>query len=56
MMNYMQGNAAKLPHEVLVHMVAARYGQDPEVVKDWATDTFMDAVNFLPITGGRGGR
>lgn len=55
-MNYQQGNRAKLPLDALVHMVAARYGQHPDDVAQWPADTFMAAVNYLPLTGGPRGR
>jgi hypothetical protein len=34
-------------------MVAARYGQRPDQVRDWPADDFLDAMNFLGVTGGR---
>lgn len=43
----------KLPFRVMVHMVAALYGQTPEQVRAWPADDFMDALNFQQVTGVR---
>jgi hypothetical protein len=37
----------------MVHMVAARYGQPPELVPFWPADVFSDACSFLGVTGER---
>lgn len=46
-----RGEAARLPHEAQVHVVAARYGQTPAQVRDWPADDFMAALAYLPVTG-----
>lgn len=43
----------KLPYRVLVHIVAAAYGQTPEQVRRWPADDFMDALNFRAVTDGK---
>jgi hypothetical protein len=45
------GGTVRFPHHVLVHLVAARYGQDPRDVDAWPADLFLDAVNLLSVTG-----
>jgi hypothetical protein len=52
MMRYAAGQPTKLPHRVLLHIVAARYGTTPEAVRDWPADDFLDAVAFLGVTDG----
>jgi hypothetical protein len=42
------------PHYVQAHLIAARYGQDPDDVDDWPADKFALAASLLKITGGRG--
>ena len=54
-MRYVNGKPARLPPKVLVHMVAARYGTTPEAVRHWPADDFLDACNFLGVTGGSHG-
>jgi hypothetical protein len=51
MLRYVNGEAARLPFRVQVHMVAARYGTTPERVRAWPADDFMDAMNCLGVTG-----
>lgn len=49
-MRYRAGNPTKLPTRVLVHIIAARYGQTPEQVREWPADDFMDACALLSVT------
>lgn len=44
------GDPASLPPTVLVHMVAARYGQTPEAVRRWPADDFAMALSCMPVT------
>lgn len=46
-----RGERARLPHDVLVHLVAARYGQTPASVREWPADDFTMAVATLQVTG-----
>lgn len=48
---YRNGDPVRFPFAVQVHMVAARYGQDPEAVLDWPADRFREAVQLLDVTG-----
>lgn len=51
MLRYKEGApSVRLPHRVLVHMVAAQYGKTPQEVRDWPADDFMDALNFRMVT------
>jgi hypothetical protein len=43
-----------LPPDLLVHLVAARYGQTPAAVRAWPADDYLAALNMLPISGGMG--
>lgn len=52
MLRYQAGKRAKLPFRVQVHLIAARYGQTPDQVKEWPADDFMDALSFLGVTHG----
>lgn len=45
-----RGDRTPVPLRLAYHLVAAAYGQDPETVKAWPADTFMDAVGFLAAT------
>jgi hypothetical protein len=49
-MRYAAGTPTKLPPRVLVHMVAARYGQSPEAVREWTATDYLDALAFLGVT------
>lgn len=49
---YKRGRRTRLPDRVLVHLVAARYGQAPESVREWSAQDYLDAVNLLEVTGG----
>jgi hypothetical protein len=51
-MRYEAGTRTVLPHRVLVHIVAARYGQTPEQVRDWPADDFLDAIDYLNVSRG----
>lgn len=51
MLNYREGNRARLPFAVLRHMVAARYGQDPRAVDEWPAELFLEAVRVWEVTG-----
>lgn len=51
-MRYQAGTPTRLPHRVQIHLVAARYGQSPEQVRDWPADDFIDACQLLGVTGG----
>jgi hypothetical protein len=35
----------------MFHLVAARYGTTPEAVRSWPADDYLDACNFLKVTG-----
>jgi hypothetical protein len=48
-----RGEPARLPPWLLIHLVAARYGQTPASVREWPADDYLDALNALPITGGQ---
>ena len=50
MIRYAAGEPARLPFRVMVHIVAARYGQTPERVRSWPADDFLDAMNALGVT------
>lgn len=50
MLRYQNGEAVRFPHRVQVHLVAARYGQTPEQVRDWPADDFMDALGVMGVT------
>lgn len=52
MLRYREGQAVRLPFTAQVHLVAARYGQSPEQVRDWPADDFMDALHFEGLTRG----
>lgn len=47
-----KGERATLPPDLQVHLVAARYGQTPDQVRDWPADDFLRAVHFLKVTRG----
>jgi hypothetical protein len=47
---YTRGDRAALPLEVRVHLVAARYGTSPELVRDWPADDFSLACALLEAT------
>ena len=49
-----RGEPARLPPELLIHLVAARYGQTPAAVRAWPADDYLAALNMLPISGGVG--
>lgn len=51
-MRYASGKRAKLPFDAQVHLVAARYGQTPESVREWPADDFLAALNYIGITRG----
>ncbi len=51
-MRYANGQPTKLPLDVQIHMVAARYGQTPEQVRDWPADDFRHAIQYLGVTRG----
>jgi hypothetical protein len=44
------GKPVRFPNRVLVHLVAATYGQTPDQVRRWPADDFRDAVHFLGVT------
>lgn len=46
-----EGKPVRLPVKVMVHVIAARYGQTPESVREWPADDFMDAGKYLKVTG-----
>jgi hypothetical protein len=52
MLRAMSGESVHLPHRVLVHVVAARYGQTPAEVREWPADDFTDALLFMGVTRG----
>lgn len=45
------GEATMPPFRLQVHLVAARYGQRPDQVREWPADDFLEAVAVLPATG-----
>jgi hypothetical protein len=45
------GDPVRLPNRVNVHIIAARYGMSLEEVRDMPADDFLDALNFLGVTG-----
>lgn len=47
-----ENGKAKVPHRVMFHIIAARYGTTPEAVRAWPADDFLDACQFLKVTGG----
>jgi hypothetical protein len=51
MLRYREGEPASFPPDIRVHLVAARYGQSPAQVRDWAADDFIDACLLMGITG-----
>jgi hypothetical protein len=48
---YSQGERTVMPLRVQYHMVAARYGTTPDAVREWPADDFLDAIEFLAVTG-----
>lgn len=44
---------AAVPHEVMFHLVAARYGMSPEQVRKMPAKDYLIAVQLLRITGGK---
>ena len=46
-----RGESVTLPFRLQVHLVAARYGQSPAMVRQWPASDFMEAVAMLPATG-----
>lgn len=51
MLRYKDGKPTKLPVRVMYHIIAARYGTTPRAVREWPADDFLDACNFLGVTG-----
>jgi hypothetical protein len=51
MLRYLDGTPTRFPLRLQVHMVAARYGTTPEKVRGWPADDFLDALNFMGVTG-----
>ena len=47
---YGRGEPASFPAHVRIHLVAARYGQSPEQVRDWPADDFALACRLLEVT------
>jgi hypothetical protein len=50
MKKYGRGEPATFPVDVLVHLVAAAYGQAPADVRDWPATDFRIACRLLEIT------
>lgn len=50
MIRYQEGKSTTLPHRVLIHVIAARYGQTPDQIRAWPADDFLDAISFLGVT------
>jgi hypothetical protein len=48
---YRNGTPTRFPLFVQVHMVAARYGQTPQQVREWPADDFLAACQLLGVTG-----
>ena len=46
-----KGDRAAVPYRLRLHLVAARYGQTPDQVRDWPADDFADACSFMEVTG-----
>lgn len=46
-----RGESVALPFRLQVHLVAARYGQDPRHVAEWPADLFLEALGCWPATG-----
>lgn len=46
------GTPARLPFDVLVHLVAARYGQSPAQVRRWPAADFAMALSLVDLTNG----
>ena len=44
---------AAVPHEVMFHLVAARYGMSPAKVRAMDARDYLIAVQLLRITGGQ---
>lgn len=47
---YLETGKAALPMSAQLHMVAARYGQSIDEVREWAFDDLQDAMTYMPIT------
>lgn len=45
-----RGERTILPFRLQVHLVAARYGLSPAIVRQWPASDFTDAVAMLPAT------
>lgn len=52
MLRIRQKVSGPVPLGLLVHLVAARYGQSPDAVREWPADDFSDACNYLGVTDG----
>jgi hypothetical protein len=50
-MRYQAGKRTRLPPDVLVHLVAARYATTPDAVRAWPADDFLRATLYLEVTG-----
>ena len=48
-----EGGKAVVPHRLMFHIIAVRYGTTAEAVRSWPADDFLDACAFLKVTGGK---
>lgn len=47
-----RGERARVPPRLGYHLVAARYGTTPELVREtWPADDYLDALAFAGVTG-----
>lgn len=51
-MRWAEGRPVHLPFDVMVHLVAVRYGCAPAEVESWPADHFGRAAALLAYTGG----
>ena len=51
-----RGESARLSPDLQVHLVAARYGQPLDAVREWPADDFLTAIALWSISGGPPGR
>lgn len=47
------GRRTRIPTDLGIHLVAATYGQDPDVVADWPADKLLRSMALLPATSTR---
>jgi hypothetical protein len=46
-----RGDRSAIPHQLGIHMVAARYGTTPAAVRQWPAIDYLEALAMLGATG-----